>query len=340
MPAGVRLGLALSNETPLAITVALARRAEELRLTEVWLPESRHGRTATTAATAVGLATSRVKIGLGVLNPFWRHPSLIAMDAATIDEAIGGRLILGLGAAIWTLNALGEADERTAKPLSSIVEATRLIRAMLRGEDGPHPSIYTARADARLDFEPRRRDLPIYFGAVNRRMMEAAGEWSDGAYLGAITSPGYVRWSRERLAAGAARAGRDPGAIDLIANVLVSVDRDRKAARDAVRRVLVYYLDRVEAVVRDEAGADPDALAATRATIERDGLDVAARSLPSELIDIFAAAGTPDDVAESLRRHADAGLRGILAWHVLGPDPDEGLKLLAGEVWPAVASAT
>ncbi len=340
MAGGVRLGLALSNETPLATTIALARRAEELDLSEVWLPESRHGRTATTVATAVGLATRRVKIGLGVLNPFWRHPSLIAMDAATIDEAIGGRLMLGLGAAIWTLTALGEADERTAKPLSSIVEATRLIGAMLRSEDGPEPRIFAARADSRLDFTPLRPDLPIYFGAVNARMMEAAGEWADGAYLGAITSPGYVRWSRARLAAGAARAGRDVNAIDLIANVLVSVDRDRRAAREAVRKVLAYYLGRVEAVVRDEAGADPEALAGVRAKVERDGPEAAARSLPDALIDVFAAAGDPDDVGESLRRYADAGLRGVLAWHVIGPVPTEGLRLLAETVWPTVSSAT
>lgn len=337
MTPAVRLGLALSNEVPLSRTAALARRAEELGLAEVWLPESRHGRTSTTAATVVGHATADIGIGLGVVNPFWRHPSLIAMEAATIDEAIGGRLRLGLGAAIWTLRALGEADERTGRPLTAMVEAIRVIRAILRDEPGPGGSVYPVRPDASLDFEPLRRDLPIYIGAVNRKMMEATGELADGAYLGAITSPGYVRWARERLAAGAARSGRESDAIDVIANVLVSVSDDRAAARAAVRPVLAYYLHRVEEVVRSQSGADPGALATARAAVEDLGVGEAARRLPEELIDVFAAAGTPDEVAATLRRFLDAGLKGVLAWHVLGPDPEQGLRLLATEAWPAPA---
>lgn len=337
----LRLGLALSNEVPLAHSVELAQRAEALGLEDVWLAESSHGRTATTAGTVLGRATGRIGVGLGVLNPFWRHPSLIAMEAATIDEAIGGRLRLGLGAAIWTLRALGEADPRTRRPLSAMVEAIRIVRAVLRGEQGPDAELFTVRPDAHLDFEPVRREIPIYVGAVNHKMMEASGEWADGAYLGAIVSPGYVRWARARVEAGAERARRDPREIDLISNVLISVSRDRRAARDAVRRVLAYYLWRVEDVVRTQSGADPDALAVVRAAVEADGVDAAARVLPDELIDVFAVAGTPDDIGAGLARYLEAGLRGVLAWHVLGPDPAIGLELLARDAWPAVlASAT
>ena len=160
MSPGTRLGLALSNEVPLATTSTLARTAEALGLAEVWLAESGHGRTTTAAATVVGAATSRIGIGLGVVNPFWRHPSLIAMEAATIDEAIGGRLRLGLGAAIWTLRALGEADGRTDRPLTAMVEAIRVVRGILRAQSGPAGQVFEVRSDARLDFEPLRRGHP------------------------------------------------------------------------------------------------------------------------------------------------------------------------------------
>jgi len=334
----VRLGLALANEGPLRETVALACRAEQLGLAEVWVPESSHGRSVTTVAATLAAHTQRIGLGVGVVNPFWRHPSLIAMEAATLDEASDGRLRIGLGAGLWTLKALGEADQRTHRPLAAMVEAIKIVRAMLRDEPGPAAEIFTARADAALSFTPLRRELPIYVGAVNQRMLQATGALADGAYLGAITSPGYTTWAAEQIAWGATRAGRQPGAVDLIANVLTSVATDPRAARAAVKPVLAYYLWRVDGVVVDQAGADPDAVAEVRRTVAAQGVKAGAARVSDELVEVFAAAGDPEQVAQRLYQYATAGLDGALAWHVLGPDPSEGLRLLATTVWPLLAA--
>jgi 5,10-methylenetetrahydromethanopterin reductase len=332
----LRLGLALSNEQAVAETVALARQAEALGLDEVWLPESSHGRGVFTVAAAVAAATQRIRIGIGIVNPFWRHPSVIAMEAAALDELSDGRLLLGLGAALWTLQALGEADGRTARPLTAMVEAIRIVRSMLRGEPGIAGQVFPARADGRLDFPRRRPAVPIYVGAVNGRMLRASGAWADGVQLGAIVSPGYARWAWPEVASGALDAGRDPATLDLASNVLLSVDRNPRAARDAVRGVLAYYLNRVEAVVRSTSGADPEEVAAVSRAVQTDGIEAGARLISDGLVDVFAAAGDPDHVAQRLQAYVAAGLRGVLAWHVLGPDPAAALRLLVEDVWPRV----
>jgi 5,10-methylenetetrahydromethanopterin reductase len=330
----VRLGLALANEGPLRETVALARRAEELGLAEVWVPESSHGRSVTSVVATLAARTRQIGLGVGVVNPFWRHPSLIAMEAATLDEASDGRLRgIGLGAALWTLEALGEADPRTRRPLAAMTEAIGIVRAMLRERPGPTPEVFTARPDATLSFTPLRREVPIYVGAVNQRMLQATGALADGAYLGAITSPAYTSWAAEQIQWGAARAGRRDR-VDLIANVLTSVATDPRAARAATRPVLAYYLWRVDGVVTDLAGADPEAVAEVRRTVAAQGVQAGAVRVSDHLIDVFAAAGDPDQVAERLHAYAQAGLDCALAWHVIGPDPSEGLRLLAAKVWP------
>jgi 5,10-methylenetetrahydromethanopterin reductase len=289
-----------------------------------------------TVAASVAAATSTIKIGLGIVNPFWRHPSVIAMEAAALDEASHGRVLLGLGAALWTLRALGEADARAERPLKAMVEAIRIVRGMLSGEPGVDSQVFPTRADAHLDFARTRPRVPVYVGAVNGRMLSAAGAWADGVQLGAIVSPGYARWSWEQIAGGAAQAGRDPAQIDLASNVLVSVDPDARAARDAVRRVLAYYIHRVEPVVLSTSGADPSQVERVRRAVLEHGVEAGIERVGNSLIDIFAAAGDPDHVAERLRAYLSAGLRGVLAWHVIGPDPIHSLQLLAESVRPRV----
>jgi 5,10-methylenetetrahydromethanopterin reductase len=331
--APLRLGLALSNEAPVQQSVELAQIAERLGLSEVWLPESGHGRGLFTVAATVAASTKRIKVGIGIVNPFWRHPSLIAMEAAALQEASGGRVLLGLGAALWTLRALGEADARTERPLQAMVEAIRMVRGLLHGEPSPQPRIFAGRANARLDFALDRK-IPVYVGAVNARMLRAAGAHSDGVQLGAAVSPGYVRWAWDQISAGAIEAGRDPAQLDLASNVLVSVGRNDQTARHAVREVLAYYIHRVEPVVLSTSGADPEELQAIASAVTQEGIPAGAARVSDQVIDTFAAAGTPDQVSARLRDYTRAGLRGVLAWHVLGPDRTEALRLLADEVRP------
>ena len=328
-----RLGIGIGNAVPAAETVRLAQLAESLGIGEAWVPEVNHGRSAIAVAAAIAQATEKIGIGIGVVNPYWRHPALLAMEAGTLDDLSGGRLRFGIGPAVWTLRGRGEADDRLNKPLTATVETVKIIKALFRGEPVPSGGLFPIRSDAHLDFTPVRRNLPIYVGAVNAKMLEATGEIADGVQLGGMISPGYVRWARERVNAGLARADRDSSEFDFIGNVLVSVAADRVAARKAARPVLAYYLHRVEAVVTDLAGADPGEVADARRAYPELGPELAAERLAEGLIDVFAAAGTPDDVRDRLNLYVDAGLQAPLAWNVLGPDRFEAIRLLAKEVW-------
>src|ERR1700688_220370 len=78
--------------------IALAKRAEETGFGTFWVPEDPFYRGAFTLASAVACGTSTIKVGIGVLNPYTRHPALTAMEFAALDEVSGGRAILGIGA--------------------------------------------------------------------------------------------------------------------------------------------------------------------------------------------------------------------------------------------------
>ena len=332
----LRFAVSLQNDRPVAETVEHARLAEALGYPEIWTNENGHYRGIFTIASTIAANTTTAQIGLGIVNPFHRHPSVIAMEAAALDEASGGRLKLGIGAAQWNLRNLGEADERTRRPYTSTVEAIQIIRALLRGEPVPPSEQFTVSAQARLDFEPLRRDLPVYAGAVNERMLRAAGAYADSVELGALMSTGYVRWALGVIGQGAVAAGRDPAAQDIAAPLMVSVAADARAAREAVKAQLAYYLYRVEEVVHAHSGADPGDIQKVRDVTTERGPEAGAALVTDEIIDTFAIAGDTALAVRRFREYAEAGIRGLIIQHVPGPERAEGLALIAEEVVPRV----
>ena len=331
------VGLSLSNEEPAAVTLALAVRADELGYDEVSIPESRLHRSTTSVAAAILARTRRVTVRVGVANPVTRHPLLLATEAATLADLGPGRVRFGIGACEWTMRAFG-CDPEDWRPYTNTVEAVRAMRSLLAGGPmGFEPETFAAGADLTLDLPPPA-PVPVDVGAVGRRMLTAAGRWADGVQLGALMSPAYVAWAAERIAEGARAVGRDPGEVLISGNVLTSLDRDRAAARREVCEVLAYYLARVEGVVVDQSGADPDAVAAVRSAVRRDGVAAGAATVSEQLIDTFAVTGDTDEVIERLLPFGVAGMSMPLLWYTLGPDPDWAVQALAAEILPAVRS--
>src|SRR5690606_36246919 len=110
----MRLGVAPSGRRSAADAVELARRAEDAGLDEVWVSEDYLERGSFAVAGAMAAATTRMRVGLGVVNPWTRHIALTAMEAHALDEIADGRSVLGIGASNkrWMQDRLGIPFER------------------------------------------------------------------------------------------------------------------------------------------------------------------------------------------------------------------------------------
>ena len=83
-------------------------------------------------AAACAVATRRIRIGIGVWNPFNRHPSLIAMEIGALDELAQGRISLGIGSGLTSaIRKLGLDDKRPLAALGDPVPM-KLIAATLK----------------------------------------------------------------------------------------------------------------------------------------------------------------------------------------------------------------
>src|SRR5262249_41571394 len=93
------------------------------------------------------------------------------------------------------------------------------------------------------DAHAARDEVPVYVAGTAPLMQQLGGELGDGLLTPSITTPAFVRYTRENVAAGAARSGRDPDAVDVGCTIVASIhESDRDAGRDGAREIAGMYL--------------------------------------------------------------------------------------------------
>jgi probable F420-dependent oxidoreductase len=176
------------------------RRSDDLGFYSVSVPDHL-GPSLPQLAPFVALATAaavttRLRLAITVLDNDFRHPVIVAKEAATLDVLSDGRLDLGLGAGwleedytktgIATWDAPGVRAER-------LFESIALLRELLTGEpvtfEGEH---YEVR-DFRSHPVPVQDPLPLMIGARGKRMLSFAARHAQVISILAATSEGGNR---------------------------------------------------------------------------------------------------------------------------------------------------
>ena len=170
--------------------VRYAQLAEASGFTSFWLGERYYARGIYTTATAIAAATKTIKIGLGIVSPFTRHPSMIAMETAALDEFSRGRVMLGLG--VSQISALRQGVENT-RPATSLKETIEIVRGFFAGDAVVYDGqlFEMNEPGGAFIFEPYRADIPIHIGGMGPKSLELAGRMAASEILGMFSTPGF-----------------------------------------------------------------------------------------------------------------------------------------------------
>ncbi len=294
-------GCFISTGRSLPAAVERVRLAESLGYETVYVTHIA-GRESLTVLTAYALATSRIRVGTGVVPIYTRTPATMAQTAATIDELSDGRLTLGLGVShrVVVESWHGQSIER---PVAEMREYASLVRAILRGEDPPQGEKWqTAFHLAGLDPRPQ---LPLYIAALSPAMLRLAGEVADGVLLW-LCSPQYIQAVVvPEVTAGRERVGKTLEGFDIVPAVPAALTEDRAGAYGAMRRDLLPYfgLPFYRAML-ERSGFDADIQAFDAA-----GGDFAAMqaAVSDDFLDQLTAVGDESAVQEGVERYRAAG---------------------------------
>jgi len=330
-------------------TVVMAKLAESLGISSFWLGEGYYGRSAISILSAVASKTKKIKLGTSVVSVYTRHPSILAMESATIDEISRGRFTLGIGVTVSALVKHGVVKDQysaiDAKPYWAIKDTINIIRLLMSNGGTYDGKVYKLVTDSKIDFHgfrPLRTRIPIYVGSRSPRILELAGEMADGVILSRFLSASerYLHDCISHIRKGLNKAGRKWEDICVAANINFSVDRNRELARHAVREAIALY-------VADPALADINTLSkyvdieesevmAVKSAMKESGLAGAAKSVSDSLVEQLSVSGTPEDCLEKLHSLIKSGLQLPIAFDVIGPEPKTAIKLIANEIIPHI----
>jgi 5,10-methylenetetrahydromethanopterin reductase len=325
-------------------SVDLAKVADANGFDSVWFAENPFNRGVLPAASACAAATRRVGIGIGVFNPYNRHPTLMAMEIGALDELAQGRARLGIGSGI------AAATERmglsTDRPLAAVRDAITIVRAMLAGDEVSYSGRAFSANKAKLEFQAPRPDMPLLMAARGEQALALCGKIADGLMISNMCPPEFTRQAVDAVLASARGAGRPPPR-DVVQYVPCAVRPDRDEAFGLAKATIGEMLpgfwslgQRVpaarSALLRAGELAESDFAAAVERL--RAG-ERPADALDDRFVDTFAIAGTADDCLAHARRYRAAGATELVLTFV-GSQPEQDMEYLARAVPTHAAGAS
>ena len=188
---------------------------------------------------ALAGATSTIRLGLLVTGVTYRHPSLLASQALTIDHASHGRLELALGNAWFEPEhrALGIPFPRTGKRFDLLEDTLEIVTRLATGERVSYRGKVVSLDNAQMRPVPvQQPHPPIWLGGTGpRRTLPLVARYAN-AWHG-FGTPNSLRDAAARLDQLCEREGRDPSTITRAGSLSLSEDVD------TVRRYIAKWRD-------------------------------------------------------------------------------------------------
>jgi 5,10-methylenetetrahydromethanopterin reductase len=352
MASPFRIGVMQLTMEPLEEILDHAHRLDEHGFDTIWLAEAypwwrKHqmeARSSTALSPLIARETENLTVGWGIISPYTRHPIQVAMEARVTQEAAGpDRFRLGYGASKIFMKEI--ADGRPERPLTAIRDSIRIVKGVLAGgefsyEGREFNAIVPPLSD---EAQTPRHDVPIYVAGTGPKMQRMAGEEADGLLTASITTPAFVRYSRDNMAEGAKAAGRDPDELDLGCTIVASIDEDPRKGRQGAREIAGMYLaNKVQNiqgsadVLLEKAGLTQEEIRPIAEAMESGGRLAAAAAVTDEILEkCKPIAGTPDECIRAIEEYKEAGCTHVML-ELWGDDRGRQIELFGSEVLPKV----
>lgn len=293
------------------------RRLEQAGVQSLWTGIL-VGESLSTAGYIAALS-EKSEIVVGVLNPYTRHPLILARGVAALQRLSNGRaaLVLGFGWPPWIRHRFGIAQEDPIGDMESLVVA---LRDLFSGKTVTCEARGFLLREGRLGGPPVSM-VPMYIAAERKRALKLTRSIADGIFLGLSLTPKYVEWVSRYLE----KVNEGKRQFEVCSHIEVRLTNDPAKAREELKPDLAYQLAIPEGdLYLERSGFDKGILPKIREALKmpqlmaqrRDPLLAfkignmaeATRLIPDEYVDASCIVGSLDHCIERLAEYEKAGL--------------------------------
>ena len=223
---------------------------------------------------------------------------------------------------------------QTNKTLGPMRDAVEIVRGVLGGEAFEYEGDDVERGVPALQAEAHTpRDVPpVYVAATAPKMQALAGEIADGCLTPSITTPAFVRYTRENVGGGHRHR---------LHRRRLDRREDRDEGRDGAREIAGMYLaNKVQNIqgaadtLLDLAGLEQDEIRPVAEAMEQGGRLAAKAKVTDAILDkCKPIAGTPADCIAAIEEYRDAGCTHVML-ELWGEKRHDQIRLFGEQVLP------
>jgi 5,10-methylenetetrahydromethanopterin reductase len=348
-PQMVRFSYVQTPDYPLSDSIDMIKTADELGFYACYSVDEIYHKDMWLLFAAVADKTTNIRMGPNVTHVILRDPTLIAQQLATLDELSGGRAEAVVSFGNLVMLSQYHVQWQGSRPLARVKEGMHVLRTMLdtgkidyQGEFFKYSGLFTAA-------RPVQERVPLKLGAMGGpRSFELAGEIADGMHHALGYSKENYEYVVEHVRRGAERSGRDVADLDLGAWVISVVAQDAKAAKQAARIIVAFYIPSMPKSQVERHGIEYESLQPIFDAFAAGDVPKAIELTTPELVDTLSVAGTPEECVHKLKTDIlSTGMNHVIAalvdpvlvkffsgQTVDVPDVKSQLRLIADKVMP------
>jgi 5,10-methylenetetrahydromethanopterin reductase len=314
-------------------------------------------------------ASTTLKIGTGVTNPYTRHPAVMAGLAATIQALSNGRVELGIGRGDSSLAHVGKAPS----PPTALESYVKIVRDFLAGRDVSFEDLAgfnasaapsgvqslamadTPEASRLLWLKDSQPAVPVEVVASGPKTIAIGGRHADIVTLNVGANPARIRWGIDTARQARAAAGGDPESLPIGVYLNVVAHPDKEVAYRLARGLIASFAR--FAVMQGKASGPTPEVEERVLSVLRNAYNMKEHGatgsdhgsvITAEFAESFGVVGTPEHCIGRIKSLMDAGISKFVFMPAHPPipvhlDPDPEMQVanecMINGVLPALRSA-